>query len=314
MKSLSDSIIFNILNKNSKITKEIKGATSDRFIVSLEDMGRSMDIFRRKFKYPLTLNINKDLSNMLIIPIYSKTGFSIPAAIPSWLAQSGSNIVCYVNLSNRKDIKIDSEKSIDGDFRLIYTLLQNGYIMLNMYKKWSSVYSNYKVMKELANAYMLLFRKVLDKSHAIKVDDLVFDRVSYMAAKFFLINQYGKAPSTGINDLAYSLTNSKIKKDMLMASDENGNEKEIYKDISTFIDFLSKEEKSLKTLILRSFYLNWISLYGASTIYAIELPQFLGMMIANTVISSREVRAQVIEKALDSKESVPYAELATAIS
>ena len=304
MKRLTDSFIFSLQSDatNNKVKNSILNLKLDSVQLSIEQVERQLDILKRKFKYVSTLPIINYTLNGSIIPIYSKSEELIEniSSIMSWPVQIGTEISCIANFAPFRDIVLDNENNLEGDSRLIFSILQSSLLNLIVINNWKGICNNYTLLKDMASAYAKMLNKVLDKMFSIKSDEKVFQRLAYLNAIFFLHNIMQIDKIDTIQSIASSVIEKNADKNYIVNSIDIDFKN--FEDIRTYLLYIKDLEGMLSQLQFRSVVFNWINTYSNSATLALDyLPAFL-WSIGGAYVSSRINNSFMIESLLKGKE------------
>ena len=317
MKSLKDSVIFNAVNtlSSKNLIETITKLNIADSQVTLDKFSNALDEFKRKYKYPLSAKILRDITELNILPVYSEnTEYrSIPSFLPCWLNKSTSGkITSIVNLSIYPDIKFFKDGNFDRDTRVLFSLLQDGCVLKNIYERYDRISGNINVVKLSAQCYISLFMKVLDKLYSIKLNEMKEKQISLLIAKFFLINVMGRENNVNTTSLALNIISHKTNETYLTDIDNvSSSIADKYLNLDEFFKYLREAEPMLRNITVESFYYTWINLYGYQTLLGIDLYQYFLMMIFTAVVGTQLNKSYVISGAIKNKADLQlYIEIA----
>jgi len=313
MKKLSETYIYQIMNKSNSLTQEIMKINLPINILPLESISLHLDLIKKRFNYNLREDILIELQNHNIIPVFNAININLPHFIPSVgiSDDGGLTLKSYVNLTNYGKLNSDNFLEIDG--RTLYALLQSGLITLKINSdKFNSVTMNQTILKNSALAYSKLFTKIIDKMFALNLNPILADKVRYLSAKFFLLNLAEKTDSENVRNVSSTAITNGTTKITLYNSDENF-DGDAYKNINNFMEALKDIDSTLHKLSLRLFIENWMKMYGLSTVLALEYLPFFFHMIFAPLIGAKLNIEYIIEPLVGKEASTIYIELARII-
>jgi hypothetical protein len=185
--------------------------------------------------------------------------------------------------------------------------------MKNYYENYKKFHNNIGFLKLCMVAYTKLFIKVLDKTYGIKLNKMKFTIVSYLIAKFFLINVCERENNDATNILAFNVCETTGNENLIKEFDKNFKTEEIYQSLSKFLSFLANSEEMLKHLTMREFYQTWMTMYDFSTILAIELLEHFLIMISHVIVGSNINKVYAIDNVLKNENVRIYNEMSLII-
>ena len=284
MRTLKDSAIFNRLIVRPDLLNAMKviNPLTDR--LDLNDFQNEFNTINRRINYGTKGKAMELLEKNKIILI-NKDNLKIPKFINVFGIKNGNDISTIVNIS---DYIVNKEIYP----KTLFALIQNGLISYKLANDWNSVVSNTEILKNACVSYSRMVTKIFDKLFALDIDNIKSDFISFVFAKFFLVNICDKVDSEIINSIALKACFNKTSENTILdLQDEN----EIsYKDIFTLFNKLFTL-KGLSTLNLRSFVENYVRMFGETSILSLDyLPSFFHT-IFSSVISGGLVKDSMID-------------------
>lgn len=290
-RNLKSSAVFNNLIMSDKLNSKLNSINFKEVIVPASDIASEMSTIERRVKHP---------TRIPIMDLYSKGKFIIindrELDLPTYLstiAMKGKNNEDFVLVDISKFTT--SSKSISSG--TLYALLQNAMITYKFNEDWNRLTSNASFIDLSANIYSQLSMKVLDKLYSINLQTVEADFVAFLLAKFFLINMAERNHSSTTDGIAHKAcfneTNLHLIKEKEDALNTDGN---LYKDLMSLFQALnSLPEYNIK---FRSYFENFVRMYGDSTVMAMDyLPAFYQMIFSVAVTGSLN-KEYTIEKAV----------------
>src|SRR5699024_5753276 len=125
-----------------------------------------------------------------IIPILNPT-IEIPKYLNTTGRVEGNKIISIVDLRPFSNVTRNSD-DIEIYPKTLFNLLQNGLILNELVTNWRSYTNNMNIVRNSAVVYSRLTGKVMDKLFAVNIDEFKSDLVSFLLAKFFLVNLCGR--------------------------------------------------------------------------------------------------------------------------
>lgn len=279
-KRLIDSSVYKNLIASDKLEAKLRQIDFSKVNETKSMVSSEVNTIDTRIKYPTKNRIIELYNNNKIIIINDKE-----IGIPSYLST-------LVMQSSTKEFKILSDisklttKSKNISVSTLFGVLQNAMIAYELNYDWDKYTSNPQLMISSAIIYSSLNLKIIDKLNSINSNSIESDFLAFLFAKFFLINMVGRVESAVTDSIAHSAcfndTTLKILQDKEKNLNLNG---ELYKDIIHLIQSISSlPEHKIK---FRTFFENYIRMFGDSTVLAIDyLPAFYQMIFSVAVASN----------------------------
>jgi hypothetical protein len=312
MKKLTDCELMDIIDQKYNLKNTLNLFKEEGSVIPVAKLQTQMDAIDRKFKYILSGKVIEDLEKGRVKAVYNEE-LNLPKFLPVWGAVRPEGLVVYVNLTPYRGIKFDNKGYLDGDVRTIYSVLQAGTILHGYYENHKRIVGNIGFVKLAMTAYTKLFLKVLDKLYGIRLNKVKANILAYSVAKFFLINLCEKEDSANTNAIAYNVCEGVVNERLIKSFDQGYKAEEIYKNLSSFLQFLSTNEEMVRDLSMREFYQNWIVMYDFSTTLSIELLEHLIILVGHVVVGSNVNKITVLDNLLKVEANKIYTEFASII-
>jgi molybdopterin/thiamine biosynthesis adenylyltransferase len=148
-----------------------------------------------------------------------------------------------------------------------------------------------------------MFIRILNREYALNVDKTAYNKVLFLATKFFMLNilqmpdsemvfNYAMKVAGNISPIAIKRINDTLTVDA-------------YKDISTFIESLAKVGyliiNGLDKITVRDYVAKYIRMYGNASLFALEHLSYFIFAIVSTVNRAHLTDIYAWEAALGSK-------------
>jgi len=284
MKTLNDSALFKMNPDYHDIITSIGRISLLNDKVPKNSLEAEFSVINRRFNYGTEKFVMSeyDKDNIVII---NKDNLKLPKYLSVVGKPKGHNkeVAMIVNIA-------DYTNSNGEIFpRTLFALLQNAFINLELYRGWNKYINNIKFITINSYLYSRVTTKIFDKLFSIDLNKSASDFVSFLFAKFFLINLCGKEDNELIDNIAYkscfngtSLTVIKNDEEELLMNLEDKS-KTMYSDIFALFEAL-KKIPTLEKCNIRTFIENYIRMYGESTLLTLDyLPAFLSMLYSQVV-------------------------------
>jgi len=304
MKKITDSALFREVTSNTSVINSIKSIYIDRDKLDLGKLDEAINIINRRMTFATKGKVMSYLNNGDIILI-SNPLIKLPKYLNTLGKVYGNKVVAIVDIANYASLNKTAE-SYDIYPKTLFSLAQNGAVLLELVNNWNRYTSNTSIIKNGAIVYSKLVGKVMDKLFAIGIDNFKQDEIHFFLAKFFLLNLCGKANSETIDNISYNACTNKSSL-KLIKEEEKKFDKDAYEDIFKFFESL-KYVKGMQDLNVRSFIENWARMYGESTLLALDyLPSFISM-IFSSVVNGNIAKDYIIESVVGKYVSPIYTE------
>lgn len=270
MKRLSDSAIFTKLINNPELLSKMKLIIAKNGIQLLtpKDLESPYADINRRIKYSTKGPIMEKISKGIIIP-FKDTKTKLPTYLHTVTGKGmNGDFNVYVNL--------ERYMNSSGDIypKTLFTLLQDSLLAYELAKKWDKYVNNIDFVKDCSWIYSRITTKILDKTFALDLDQFNSDLLSYIFAKFFIINMCGRTDNDLNDNIAYKCCFNKSSIDLIKQEEESLSPNR-YNSIFDLIDAL-KEIKTIKDINVRSFIENFTRMYGEGSLLALDyLPCFI---------------------------------------
>lgn len=269
-KKLSECFLFQSINTDARakiITEMSNKSIVDNYALTKDLMEEHIATISRRYKFQSVGSVLEEYNKGNIVLVnYPKT--QIPTFIPCWLTYGSNNkIVAVINASpyikTQKDV-------IDIDTKRAFSLLQLGYLNLRAFSTYTKIVNNISVITCLAKIYTKFVMKILDRNYAVNINKVNGDKVSYLIAKFFIINVLGKAENKTVNDIAANCcVNSEATRIQVEQTEDDFTIN--FENIATFFDAdMPSAFPCLKEMTFRQVLESYCKMYGDFNFLSLE--------------------------------------------
>ena len=202
-KKLSECFLFQSINAEARariISEMSNKSIAESYALPRELMEEHISTISRRYKFQSVGSVLEEYNKGNIVLVnYPKT--QIPTFIPCWLiyGNTGSKVIAVINASPYVKVQKDV---IDIDTKRVFSLLQLGFLNLRAFNTYTKIINNISIVTCLAKIYTKFVMKILDRNYSVNLNKVNGDKISYLIAKFFIINVLGKAESKTVNDIA----------------------------------------------------------------------------------------------------------------
>ena len=293
IKSMSDSYIFNMINKNNIINENILKSITKGEVLSLEkDLPEAAMIINRNFKYPLKMRVLELLSTGKIVLKFSQKDIKIPTSVPFVLYKDTTNTVKAIVFTDLYTDQL-SDGTYKTDAKKLYCMMEAAAIALGYLTNYKGLVNNATVISAGAEIYSNMIMRVLNKKYSL-IDKNKINSVLFLASKFYMISVLGLSDSEIVTN--YAKKNLRNANPMLIDNINSIFTEENFKDIATFIQALSDDTKNglgMQDLTVRGFVESFINMYDSASILSLELfPYYMYNIIS--VLNSAYINNQYV--------------------
>lgn len=312
-KSVRTTFLYESMNKSNYTDKIIRLAISKGRKLAVKDLAFEVATIQKYYKFPMKKQVMDAFEEGLLKPIVFPPGIKekVPTCLPFMLYASGAKIGAYVFIDNYKSYnKKDDTYSIDP--KKLYCLLESAYMGIIIQKHFSAVSKATYLCSEGSDIFAHIFIRVLNRKYALNIDQRAYAKVLYLAAKFFLINVLGMNDDDVTN--GYALKVAKGSTDIMMREvDMKFAEANAYESIYTFIEAIRENShmlsQSLAELTTREFITDFVAMYHASSLFALEHLSYFMFLISSVVTGAYLHNQAVLEEIVGKSGAKLYTQL-----
>lgn len=279
-KPITQTYVFSQLQ--STILDTVQKTLTKSDILSKEELEEQFILIKKYVKSALKIKVLKEVEDNNIRLLYAPDDINKITSLPFIMSVEGGNLIGNVIVSSFGNRRQDG--IVNVDYRKLYTLMESAFIAKRFLSNYNK-YRNNMILVGASSMYASMFVKPLNKKFNVHLDRNRENTIMFLAAKFYLKNLLGIQNEDIVFNTAMKACktpNPLILKEADVVIDDKA-----YKDLGTFLNAL-KEDKlniGLKNLTNRGYLEEYISLYGGSTVFGLEmLPYWL--YVVNASISS----------------------------
>jgi len=278
MKKLSDSVVFSKLINNKELITKMKTIATSNSVKCLGtgDLPNEFNSIERRINYSTKGPVmDKYLKGN--IKLIDEPSFRLPSYITTIPGVGVNGDICvYCN--------VNRYKSRSGEIypKKLFALMQNALINYELLKNWNKYTNNLELMKQSCFIYSRIVTKVLDKVFALDLNAFNSDFMSYIFAKFFLVNMCERTNNELNTQIAYSCC---FNKSSLKLIEEFEMELPDTKFDSIF-DLIESLQviAAVKSINVRTFIENFVRMYGEGALMFLDyLPSFYQVIFSSTI-------------------------------
>lgn len=296
-KAISDTFLYRNMNKGGELQNTVIKILKDSTPLVPTDLDEALIIINR-YKFPLKAEVLDSFANDEIRLVYPTLNTKLPSYMPFFLTKDHGKIVSII------DASVYGTKNADGKFRIdpkkLYCLMEGAYLSRLYYMHENAIKQKSKILMKGASMYSSMFTRVLNKQFSINVDKDKYQKILFLASKFYLINVIGLKDGDMVFNYAIKNTTS-LSVPVLNDIHETFDEK-YFKDFASFIEGLvinsDRLNLGLEELTARGFIETYIMMYDSAALLALEyFPYFVYnaiCVINGAYINNQKLLEQVI--------------------
>jgi hypothetical protein len=299
-KSLESTFIYQHLNGSNGISNGVMKALKEGKILSKANLEEAFMIINKNFKFPLKYKILEEVDSGDIVLLFTPDNVRIPVCMPFFLTRNSQGKVVAVVVVDSYG-KMDKETSnVTIDPKKLYCIMEAAYLAKTYYFHSNELSKRNIVISSGSSIYSNMFARVLNKKYALNVDKSKLHKVLFLASKFYLINILGM-PNNEMT-MNYAMKNCVGGNPFILKEVNDYLEEEDYKDLSTFIQALTKPQLGigLGDLTVRAYLEQFISMYDPAALFALEyFPYFMYNVLSVTngaYINNQYILEDIVEK------------------
>ena len=291
IKSVRDTFLYQSTNKNGAMDNVVSMMMNKGIVVTKEMLSNQYSTITNYFKFPLKADIMDAVESGLVVPMMYPKGIAannkVPTSLPFILTKDKKTglVEAIAIIDNYAKFDENNEKRVEIEANKLYCFLEGAYIARGLQLGFSSIRHNTTMYTEAVSIYAHMFIRVLNKEYALNVDKTAYNKVLFLAAKFFMINllqmpdsdivfNYATKAAGNISPIAVKRLNDNVPKDA-------------YQDIGRFIQALSALGyliiNGMERLTVRDYIAKFIRAYGNASIFALEHLAYFMFAIISTV-------------------------------
>lgn len=288
--SLNNSEIYRQLQFSKKLEKIVSDINPQMDLVSEDFLTESISVIKTRINQ-ITKNAVLDELYMGKYILVNSKSVKIPNFINTINVNDGKvilNLTPYIK--GRNNITPNT----------LFGILQSGFISNHIKDNPNKIRNNVKLLKSASLIYSRLTSKVIDKVYATNINKGDSDLVSFMFAKFFLINMVGRIDNDSLNEIAYKSCHNETDKNEIIQKSREFDQSVAFTNIFALFKELNKHS-SFNKFSVRTFIENFTKMYGETTILAIDhLPSFF-IMVFSAYVNAGTNKDFIILNAINDK-------------
>lgn len=297
MKSVRSTYLYSQINKDGVFDKNVKALLTHGVALKSSQVTNQINTINSFYKSILKMNVLRDFENGSLearcFPKGITAEYKIPNAFPFVLVPTSNGIKAIAIVDNY----VTQDKTIDKvniDTQKFYTLLETAYLAKVIQQHPEMITRNGTIVSGCANIWAHMFTRLLNKKLALNVDRKNFEKVLYLAAKFYLLGVLQMKDSEVIKNYALKLCKNvdrislqRVDQEFLNRYGEANENKSPYENIATFIEGLKLMgtviTSGISQITVREYLKDFITMYGNAALFGLEHPSYFIFNIFSTI-------------------------------
>ena len=276
--SLANSYQWNLMNKDDAITARIAEIMKVGDQVKPEQISTTLTTIRNRVRSPIIQQLLEYINTGKIVMIYSSQ-VKIPLYLPFVVLKNGQGTNTGVIFMNHCECEPgDTEYNVDA--RKLKVSLESCYLamrIMDLDAAHNTKLTAPSLIRPANKIYTHIVTECINRKHSIKLDQTVYNQISFMVSRFFINTVLGYNPDSATveNFCLYDLKNPDIAS-IRVVNDKF--EPDDFKDIATFLTKLvsiPELQGRIGKLNVNSFVQMFVQLYNAPMILALEVFPYL---------------------------------------
>lgn len=302
LKSLQDAYIYKQLNNNNVVTNAIMNALNNGQEVGKSDMEEAFMVINKNFKFPLKYPVLEAVEKREIILMYVD-GKPLPTSMPFFLTKIKDRVVAVISVNTYGTMNKET-KQITIDPKKLYCMMEGAYLARHMTISQKGITSRASSLSSEIYAHM--FVRILNKKYSLNTDRTKMNKVLFVVSKFFLINILGMENNSMVTN--YALKNCINVNQLSIKELDDRLDPRVFESLPNLIQFL--EQNGFGGLTVRGFMEQWIYMYDAASLMALESFQYFIYNIISVTTGAYINNQYVLEDIVGQNGAKIYVDLA----
>lgn len=311
IKNLPETFIYKTLNKNNRLTLDITKISQTGTQLSQSNLEEAFIKINKNFnKFPLKSEVMRAVESKEIILMYAPKGVKLNQCMGYFLTVSAEkrvvavvNVDLYGTMNEAGDVNIDVNK--------LYGLLEGAYIGLLCFNYKNALRTKPNILSNGSTVYANIITRVLNKKYSLATDRNKQNKITFLAAKFFLVNLLGMDFSDAVDN--YAMKACVNPNPVLLDQLSDSFPEEAFEDFASFIQELVSNPDTkdfLPGLTVTGFLEQFINMYSATMLLSLESFQYFMYNINGVLCGSYINNQYILEEIIDKFGVKLYAEIA----
>lgn len=278
LKSVRDTYLYEMMNANGVMDNNLKDLLTKGFIPDEKLLEQQLSTIAMYYQYPLKNAVMNAYKNRVIRPMMFPVGITksskIPTCMPFILVPSKTGTADAIAIIDNYAVIDKTTGLVNIDKAKFYGFIEGAFIARGIQITFHTLRRSAIMYGEASSIWAYMFAKILNKELALNINRSAYDKIIYLASKFFMINLLQMDESDLINN--YAIKNTKDGNlNTLKTVDARMRETPYaYSNIGNFILALSNCGNliisGLDTLTVRDYIMKFINTYQNTALFSLE--------------------------------------------
>ena len=289
LKSIRDTFLYGMINKNGDLDEILKTMITKGMRVTPDMVPSAYSAITSYFKFPLKNAVLTAVNEGIVIPMVYPPGitmkYKVPTCLPFILTRENGVTKAVAILDNYATFDKESKK-VTIDPNKLYCLLETAFIARGLQGSFKSLRHNTHIYTEGTSIFAHMFARVLNRQYALNVDKNAYNKILFLAAKYFMINILQMESN---NDIIFNYASKAAGEISPIITKRLHAEFDVkaYENISTFIQEISNKSylinNSLSHLSVRDYIDKFIRMYSNAGLFSLEHFAYFMFNIISTI-------------------------------
>lgn len=298
--SLSDSYIYQSLNKSSSVSTTIINAIKTGAKVDHTFIEEQLIQCKRSRLSTLIEKVLAAYENGSIVLLYNKN-VRVSTSLPFVVVNIGGKASAYIFIADFSPLSKDGT-ALTIEMKKLYVLMETAYIGLMFYTKPELFRRSTTLMKMCASIYSAMAMRIFNKEFALSLDKDLSDKVSYSMARFELENISGLSNPALVHPFATSTILNPSQMVMNLINDDYTNAN--ITTIGELIPFIATLSPKIERLNFRYYFERWISTFGTGSTLSVDAWPYLYYVIINGLLGAFLVNVPTISEIIKNTKGI----------
>ena len=276
LKSVRQTYLYETFNKDSEFDNIINTFMTKAIVATPSMLDSEYNTIKNYFKYALKISVMDAIDDGILVPMLYPKGITannkVPTNMPFILSSGNGGIIKAIAVIDNY-AKLDAEgKRIVIEPNKLYTLLECAFIARGVQMNFNNIRHNTIMYTEGTSIYAHMFTRVLNRQYALNVDKEAYNKVIFLASKFFLLNLLGLKDGDLVFN--YALKTAGNLSPIMAKRLNDAIPEAAYANIATFIKAIASNAyliiNGIEKLTVREYVNNFIKMYNNAALFSLE--------------------------------------------
>lgn len=280
--SIEDSYIYQSFNAANAVIEKIVKYVKTGVVLDPSYFEEQYSQIKKGYISPLSSKVVEAYERGDLELLYSretKVGLAFPFIIRK---NEKGTIVATIFIASFA--VVDNNNNLNIPVQKLYALLESAFVGLELQRNPMKIQRNAALMKICSSVYTQMMMRILNKEYALSLDKELYDKVTYIATRFFLTNVW-EYPNVNLID-SYAKQGLKYISDFDLSMLDEGYKSANIKNLDDLMKYLATVSPRMKELNTRYYIERYVNTYHGSSILSIDYLPYVFFVIINILIGS----------------------------